>query len=385
MSFTLIHQDKNSQARVGKLETLRGVLDTPVFMPVATQGTAKALTKRHLDECKTQAILVNAYHLYLRPGLEVIKNAGGLHKFMNWPNIILTDSGGYQVFSLSQLRKVTDKGVEFQSHIDGSKHFLAPEDVIDIQDVLGSDIFMPLDECVHYPCAEDHAASAVKRTIDWARRSKRQLQRIDDNRRKPVHRLLFGIVQGATYTDLRKCSIEELVDINFDGYALGGISVGEPQDLMYNIIQLTAEYLPKDSVRYLMGVGTPEDIISAVDFGIDMFDCVIPTRYGRSGTAFTSEGKLTVRNAPYINDLKPLDQDCSCFVCRNFSRSYIRHLFNADEISGLILVSCHNVYFYLELMQRIREAIRQGKFSKFKRDFLSNYNQTLNSKQYSNA
>ncbi|MDP1852826.1 MAG: tRNA guanosine(34) transglycosylase Tgt [Candidatus Omnitrophota bacterium] len=380
MSFNLIHQDKNSNARLGKLKAAHGVIDTPIFMPVGTQGTVKALTVRDLEECSAQIILANAYHLYLRPGLEVIKNAGGLHKFMHWDKPILTDSGGYQVFSLAKLRKVADRGVEFQSHIDGSKHTLTPESVIETQLTLGSDILMPLDECVHYPCVRDEAEVAMRRTIQWAKRSKEALSQSRIPRQNEVglaypasRNLLFGIVQGATYPDLRKYCAEELAKIGFDGYSLGGISVGEPQDLLYNIVQTTCEYLPKEFPRYLMGVGTPEDMISAVDCGVDMFDCVVPTRYGRNGTVFTWRGKIVVRNSPYINDLRPLDEECNCFVCRDYSRSYIRHLLNASEILGAILVSYHNIYFYLSLMEKARAAISEDRFSDFKKEFFAAY------------
>jgi len=372
-SFTLVHQDKNTNSRLGKLFTPHGEIDTPCFMPVGTQGTVKSLSPLELKECQAQIILSNAYHLFLRPGREVIKKAGGLGKFISWQGPILTDSGGYQIFSLALLRKVSDNGVEFQSHIDGFKHFLTPEDVIQIQKDLGSDIIMPLDECVHYPCSKDYAEIAMKRTVDWARRSKSGIgygvSGIGEQGQQ-----LFGIVQGATYEDLRKECARQLVDMNFSGYAIGGVSVGEPKNLRYNIIKCVLEILPHDKPRYLMGVGIPEDIIEAVEFGIDMFDCVVPTRYGRNGTAFTSEGKLTIRNAPYTEDLRPLDKECNCYTCSNFSRAYLRHLFNSEEILGLRLVSLHNVYFYLDLMRKIREAIRQDRFVEFKKEFLSNYN-----------
>ncbi|MGE5197116.1 MAG: tRNA guanosine(34) transglycosylase Tgt, partial [Deltaproteobacteria bacterium] len=287
MSYTLLHQDKNSNARLGRLITQRGQIDTPCFMPVGTQGTVKTLSPKELEEAGAQVVLSNAYHLFLRPGIEIIRNAGGIHKFISWGKPILTDSGGYQIFSLALLRKVTDEGVEFQSHLDGMKHFLRPEDVIGIQRGLGSDIVMPLDECVHYPCAKDYAVRAMERTFGWAKRSKNTL--LD------AHQLLFGIVQGATYDDLRRECVERVTGIGFDGYALGGVSVGEPKNLSYNIVSFTAQLLPRDKPRYLMGVGLPEDIVEGVDSGVDMFDCVVPTRYGRNGTAFTSEGKLTVR------------------------------------------------------------------------------------------
>ncbi len=377
--FNVIHKDRKSKARLGKLITAHGEIDTPCFMPVGTQGTVKTLSPAELKESGAQIMLSNAYHLFLRPGTEVIKKAGGLHAFMSWPGPILTDSGGYQIFSLALLRKVNDEGVEFQSHIDGFKHFLTPEDVIQIQKDFGSDIIMPLDECVHYPCSKDHATVAMERTMDWAKRSKAvigyRLSVIGEHRTPNTeHRiLLFGIVQGATYEDLRQSCCEQLTEIGFDGYAIGGVSVGEPKNLSYNIVNFVLGFLPQDKPHYLMGVGVPEDIINAVELGIDMFDCVVPTRYGRNGTAFTSEGKLTIRNSPYIEDFSPLDKKCSCYTCKNFSRAYLRHLFNTDEILGLRLVSLHNIHFYLELMRNTRDAIAQDRFVEFKKEFLSSY------------
>ena len=364
--FSIIQQDKNSKARVGKISTTHGEISTPCFMPVGTQGTVKAISPKELEDCRAEIILSNAYHLFLRPGREVIKKAGGLHNFISWQKPILTDSGGYQIFSLALLRKINDEGVEFQSHIDGFKHFLTPEEVMAIQSDLGSDIMMPLDECVHYPCSKDHAEVAMRRTLDWARRSKLAF--------RGNGKLLFGIVQGATYEDLRKSCAQELLDMDFDGYAIGGVSVGEPKNLQYNIVGWLADSLPADKPHYLMGVGMPEDILQAVGEGLDMFDCVIPTRYGRNGTAFTSEGKLTIRNAPYAKDFLPLDPHCSCYACKNFSRAYLRHLFNAEEILGLRLVSLHNVHFFLQLMRDIREAIAKDRFLDFKREFLDSYN-----------
>lgn len=369
--FKIQHQDATAPARIGRLSTGRGEIDTPCFMPVGTQGTVKTLSPAELDDCRAQIVLCNAYHLFLRPGIEVIKNAGGLHNFMSWPKPILTDSGGYQIFSLAYLRKVTDKGVEFQSHFDGMKHFLTPEEVIRIQHDLDSDIIMPLDECVPYPCPKDKAEIAMLRTTQWAKRSKdafSQKQRDKDHKQ-----LLFGIVQGATYEDLRKASCRHLREINFDGYALGGFSVGEPKSLMYNIAGIALASLPGDKPHYMMGVGLPEDILEAVALGVDMFDCVAPTRYGRNGTAFTSSGAITVRNAPFIQDFKPLDEKCKCYTCRNFSKAYLRHLFNTDELLGLRLVSLHNVFFYLELMRNIRKAILENRFKDFKSGFLKDY------------
>ncbi|HAH20026.1 MAG: tRNA guanosine(34) transglycosylase Tgt [Omnitrophica WOR_2 bacterium GWF2_43_52] len=361
MPFTLIHQDISTKARLGLLKTAHGEIETPTFMPVGTQGSVKALSPKELMEAESQIILGNAYHLYLRPGLEIIKNAGGLHKFISWDRPILTDSGGYQIFSLAGFRKIKDEGVEFQSHLDGSRHFLTPEKVLEIENTLGSDIMMPLDECVHYPCEKKYAKTALDRTTYWARRSK-----LVHRPASCVHRqLLFGIVQGATYEDLRKQSAEEIVEIGFDGYALGGLSVGEPKDLRYNTIFLTVGLLPEHCARYLMGVGTPEDILEAVKLGMDMFDCVIPTRYGRNGTAFTSEGKVVIRNGLYAQDLKPLDSACDCYTCKHFSRSYLRHLFNVEEILGLRLVSFHNIYFYNRFLKSIRLAIKENRLRDF--------------------
>ena len=376
--FTISHQDKNSKARTGKLATAHGRIDTPCFMPVGTQGTVKALTPKNLEECGAQIILSNAYHLFLRPGMEVIKKAGGLHNFISWPKPILTDSGGYQIFSLARLRKITDKGVEFQSHFDGLRHFLTPEDVIRIEQDLGSDIMMPLDECVHYPSSKDNAEVAMERTVEWAKRSHLAYSsQLTANSKKK--QLLFGIVQGATYDDLRKECAKRIVEIGFDGYAIGGVSVGEPKNLIYNIVALVAKGLPADKPRYLMGLGLPEDLLEAVGEGIDMFDCVVPTRYGRNGTAFTSVGKLTIRNAPFIEDFRPLDEQCHCYACMNFSRAYLRHLFNTEELLGLQLVSLHNVHFFLGLMAKIREAIKQDRFGEFKKEFLTNYSKVTNS------
>jgi queuine tRNA-ribosyltransferase len=364
--FTVTHKDKETAARCGELVLGHGTVSTPVFMPVGTQGTVKTLSPRELEEAGAGIILGNAYHLFLRPGLEIIREAGGLHRFMNWNKPILTDSGGYQIFSLALLRKIRDEGVTFQSHLDGDKHFLRPEDVVDIQDALGSDILMPLDECVAYPASRDMAQKALERTTLWAGRSRKRWEEIKRG-------VLFGIVQGSTYEDLRERSALELKAVGFQGYAIGGLSVGEPQDLMYNILRFTMPHLPEGSPRYLMGVGLPEDILEAVSQGVDMFDCVVPTRYGRNGTAFTSRGKLTVRNGAYAHDQSPLDPACACYCCRNFTKSYLRHLFNAGEILGMRLVSFHNVYFYLNLTERIREAIRQDRFAAFRREFEQEY------------
>jgi len=342
-------------------------------MPVGTHATIKGLYPKDVEEAGAQIMLSNTYHLFLRPGMEVIRKAGGLHKFISWKKPILTDSGGYQVFSLALLRKLNDKGVEFQSHIDGSKHLFTPESIIDIQRDLGSDIMMPLDECVHYPCTKDHAEVAMKRTINWAKRSYKHKN--EHHGVNPARgQLLFGIVQGATYEGLRNICAKELVDIDFDGFAIGGVSVGEPSNLIYNILRITALVLPVEKPRYAMGIGYPPDILEAIERGIDMFDCVVPTRYGRTGTAFTSLGKVTIRNSPYTEDFRSLDARCSCYTCSNFSRAYLRHLFNAQEMLGLTLLSLHNIYFFLDLTRKAREAIKNNQFSEFKKEFLENYN-----------
>jgi queuine tRNA-ribosyltransferase len=369
--YTLIHQDAHSKARLGRLSTASGDIDTPAFMPVGTQATVKTLAPQDLHDCGAQVMLSNAYHLFLRPGLEIIKKAGGLHNFMGWNKPILTDSGGYQIFSLAMLRKVTSRGVDFQSHLDGFRHFLTPEDVCGIQRDLGSDIVMPLDECVHYPCEKDYAAVAMDRTINWAQRSIEASQEIRKQGGK--RQLLFGIVQGATYEDLRIECAQRMAGMDFDGFAIGGLSVGEPKDLMYSMAAFSIAHIPEHKARYLMGVGLPEDLLEAVDRGVDMFDCVAPTRYGRNGTAFTSTGKMIVRNATYAQDFGPLDAACSCYTCKNFTRAYLRHLFNAEELLGHRLVSLHNIHFYLEIMRNLRHAIAQDKYSDFKKEFLARY------------
>ncbi|MBI5873902.1 MAG: tRNA guanosine(34) transglycosylase Tgt [Candidatus Omnitrophica bacterium] len=362
MDFKITHNDTHTKARCGILTLERGTIETPIFMPVGTQASVKSLSPAELEECGAQIILSNSYHLYLRPGLDIIRLAGGLHKFMNWKKPILTDSGGYQIFSLAILRKIKDEGLEFQSHLDGSRHFLTPEDVVRVQEALGSDIMMPLDECVFYPVSFDEAQTALERTTLWALRSKKEWLKVKKG-------ILFGIVQGSTYPELRKRSLAELLDIGFPGYAIGGLSVGEPADLRYNILNCTVDELPSTSPRYLMGVGLPQDILEAVSMGVDMFDCVVPTRYGRNGTAFTSQGKITVRNGEFSRDQSPLDAKCGCYCCLNFTRSYLRHLFNAGEILGLRLVSYHNIYFFLDMMKQARQAIREGRFKEFKENF----------------
>jgi len=366
LNFQITAQDTNTSARVGKITTPHGSFNTPAFMPVGTGGTVKTLTPEELKECGVEVVLSNTYHLHLRPGEDIIEGCDGLHKFMHWDGPILTDSGGYQIFSMALLRKITDEGVLFRSHIDGSEHFLSPEDVIRIQHKLGSDIIMPLDECVHYPCERDYVERSVELTSRWAERAKTEFRRIA----KDKSPLLFGIVQGSTYLDLREVSAKHLIDMGFDGYAVGGLSVREPRDLMFEVLAHTVQFLPRHKPRYLMGVGKPADIVEAVSLGVDMFDCVVPTRYGRNGTAFTSSGKLVIRNSAHAKDTGPIDENCSCLTCLNYTRAYIRHLFNTDEILGLRLISYHNIYFYEKLMKDIREAIIEGDFERFKKEKL---------------
>ena len=375
--FKLIKKDKDTQARLGKLTTAHGEIDTPNFMPVGTSATVKTLTPDEIKLSGSQVILSNAYHLLLRPGPETIKKAGGLHKFMGWNGPILTDSGGFQVFSLSKLRKIKDDGVEFQSHIDGSKHFITPESVIEFQQLLGSDIMMVLDECVPYPCQRDYTEKSLRFTTDWAKRSKKQFSIEEKSiKRYPLsakRSQLFGIVQGGSYKDLRKQSAEELMAIGFDGYAIGGLSVGEPRELMYELIEITIPVLPQESVHYLMGVGTVLDMLESIERGADIFDCVVPTRNGRNGVAFTSMGKINIHNAKYKQDNSSLDTECECPCCTGYSRSYLHHMFNVNEILGLRLLSLHNITFYAKLMQNIRLSIEEDRFKEFKREVLTHY------------
>jgi len=367
MSFTLTHTD--GAARRGQLATAHGVVETPIFMPVGTQGVVKAMTPRDLEEVGATIILGNTYHLHLRPGDELIRRRGGLHRFIGWDRPILTDSGGYQVFSLADRRKLTEEGVEFQSHLDGSRHLLTPESAVDIQLNLGSDIAMVLDECPALPCAHDVLARSVDLTARWARRGRRHF--LDCRPRSDAGRgqLQFGIVQGGTEPDLRQKSAELTIAIGFEGYAIGGLSVGEASETMYKVIEGTAPLLPSDHPRYLMGVGTPLDLIESVARGVDMFDCVMPTRNARNGRLFTSEGAINIKNARYAEDDGPVDPACGCYTCRTFSRAYLRHLFLAGEMTGGALNTLHNLFFYLDTMRRVREAIAFGTFEKFRQDF----------------
>ncbi|MBN1405279.1 MAG: tRNA guanosine(34) transglycosylase Tgt [Candidatus Omnitrophica bacterium] len=368
--FELVKKDKDTKARVGRIKTAHGEINTPNFAPVGTGGAVKTLSSSELTQAGVEFILSNTYHLYLKPKEKIITQAGGLYNFMNWQRPIITDSGGYQIFSLSALRKIKSDGVEFQSHLDGSRHFLTPESIVGFQQVLGSDIMMVLDECVHYPATRDYTEQSLKLTTDWAKRSKNFFK---SHPSSLGPQSIFGIVQGGTYPDLRRQSAQQLIDIGFDGYAIGGLSVGEPRDIMHEMLNVTAPILPEDKARYLMGVGTPEDIFEAVENGIDIFDCVIPTRNGRNGTAFTNKGKLTIRNAEYAHDFKPVDSHCSCPCCKKYTRAYLRHLFNIEEMLGLRLLSLHNIYFYVTLMGNIRRAILNNEFLKYKKEVCSCY------------
>ncbi|HEX8184936.1 MAG TPA: tRNA guanosine(34) transglycosylase Tgt, partial [Blastocatellia bacterium] len=372
--FEKLASDSGTRARAGRITTAHGSFDTPVFMPVGTQGTVKALTQQMIEEAGARVILGNTYHLYLRPGHEVINRLGGLHRFMSWEQAILTDSGGFQVFSLTPLRKMSDSGVEFQSHIDGSRHFLTPEKSMEIQTALGSDIVMAFDECTPYPATRDEALGSLELTERWARRSKQRLAELHGEPAaaeaiglrvvNPVQ-ALFGINQGSVFQDLRERSLAGLIEIGFDGYAIGGLSVGEDKSAMFDVVSHVAPLMPEDRPRYLMGVGTPEDIINAVSAGVDMFDCVMPTRNARNGSLFTSRGKLNIKNSRYRDDGSPVDEGCECAVCVRYSRAYIRHLYMSGEILGPVLSSLHNISFYLDMMRRIRQAILLGTFKEF--------------------
>lgn len=363
MSFQIIKQDSATSVRLGRLTTAHGAIETPAFMPVATEAAVKTLSIHDLQECGVQVILSNTYHLAVKPGEALIHEMGGLHSFMGWEGPILTDSGGYQVFSLAQLRKIEEGGVLFQSHIDGSAHFFTPERVIDIQKALGSDILMPLDECPGYNASEKEIEESVERTTAWARRSIEYFRQVF-----VAPTLHFGIIQGGMSKKLRERSSSEITNLPFDGFAIGGLSVGEPKEIGYEIAAFTVPQLPADRPRYLMGVGMPEDILEAVSQGIDLFDCALPTRYGRYGSAFTSQGVICLRDAQYLKDPLPLDEACSCYTCRHFSRAYLRFLIKGREILGLRLLSLHNVYFYMKLMRDICQAITAGTFQEFKKE-----------------
>ena len=366
IEYELLHIDKNSGARRGIVHTPHGDIQTPVFMPVGTQATVKSMTPEELKEIGAQIILSNTYHLYLRPGHKLVKEAGGLHNFMRWDRPILTDSGGFQVFSLGDLRKITEEGVEFKSHLDGSKHFFSPESVMEIEEALGADIIMSFDECVGYPATREYTENSMERTTRWAKRCKAAHKNTDKQG-------LFGIIQGGFYKDLREKSARDLIELDLPGYAIGGISVGEPKEEFLDILRYTAPLMPKNKPRYLMGVGTPDYLIEAAIAGIDMCDCVLPTRIARNGTAMTWNGKVVVRNATYERDFSPLDPECDCYTCRNYTRAYIRHLVKANEILGVRLLSIHNLYFLTKLMERVRIEIENDNLANFRDEFYKKY------------
>ena len=363
-NFKLISQDKN--ARLGKLNTAHGTVDTPIFMPVGTAATVKAMHLKDVEEAGAQIILANTYHLMLRPGEKNIKEMGGVRKFMGWNKPLLTDSGGFQIMSLGKLRKIENDGVTFKSHLDGTKYFLSPKISTDIQNALDATISMQLDECIPFPASYEESERAMKLSLEWALKSRDAFEE-----RKGYGQ--FGIVQGSTYSDLRELSSKKLVEIDFDGYAIGGLAVGEGQELMFKTLDFTTKNMPFDKPRYLMGVGKPDDLIGAVKRGVDMFDCVLPTRSGRTGQAFTSRGTVNIKNARHILDKRPLDNNCDCHTCKNFSRAYLHHLFKAQEILGLMLLSLHNIHFYITLMKNIRNSIKLREFDKFEKIFLDKY------------
>ena len=370
VTYELIKTCKQSGARLGVLHTPHGDIETPIFMPVGTQATVKSMTPEELKEIGSQIILSNTYHLYLRPGHELVKKAGGLHEFMHWDKPILTDSGGFQVFSLGPLRKISEEGVEFRSHLDGSKHFLTPEKAMEIQNALGSDIMMAFDECAPYPASREYVKNSLERTTRW-------LERCKEAHKNPEKQALFGIIQGGMYKDLREQSAKEITAIDLPGYAIGGLSVGYPKPMMYDILEHTTPFMPVDKPRYLMGVGSPDDLIEGVIRGVDLFDCVLPTRIARNGTAMTSQGKVVVRNATYAEDFTPLDPECDCYTCRNYTKAYIRHLIKTNEMLGARLITTHNLHFLLKLMENIRQAIREDRLLDFREEFFTKYGYEL--------
>ncbi len=359
--YQLLHQSSECPARCGRMSTLHGTLDTPVFMPVGTLGTVKAVTPENLVELGAQIILGNTYHLFIRPGHELIRTFGGLHGFMHWDRPILTDSGGFQIFSLRELAKITEKGAEFRSHLDGTKLCLSPEDAVHVQEALGSDIMMVLDTCIPYPATLDEAARATALTARWARRCRRA--------QSDTGQLLFGILQGGMYPELRREAAAELIDIGFDGYAMGGLSVGEPKELMHEMLDASVHLLPDSHAKYLMGVGTPEDLVEGVYRGVDMFDCVMPTRNARNGMLFTSRGRVVIKNSCNREDQRPVDEQCDCYTCRNYSRAYLRHLFQSREILAYQLNSIHNLHYYCSLMADMRRALAEDRFMAFRKNF----------------
>ena len=367
VTYELLHIDKTTGARRGIVHTPHGDIQTPIFMPVGTQATVKSMTVEELKENGAQIILSNTYHLYLRPGEKLVKKAGGLHNFMRWDRPILTDCGGFQVFSLSDLRTISEEGVEFKSHLDGSKHFFSPEKVMQIEEDLGADIIMSFDECCPYPSTYEYTKNSMERTTRWAKRCKASHK---------TNQALFGIIQGGFYEDLREKSAKDLIELDFPGYAIGGISVGEPKEEFLKMLKVTAPLMPKNKPRYLMGVGSPDYLLEAAMAGIDMCDCVLPTRIARNGTAMTSHGKVVVRNASYAEDFTPLDPECDCYTCRNYTRAYIRHLVKCNEILGVRLLSIHNIKFLTNLMERVRIEIENDNLANFVKDFYKKYGYT---------
>ncbi|HWI60131.1 MAG TPA: tRNA guanosine(34) transglycosylase Tgt [Bacillota bacterium] len=363
--FKLLKTDASSRARLGRLTTAHGVVDTPVFMSVGTQGSVKAIDPRELVEMGTQIILGNTYHLNIRPGLEIIRAAGGLHQFINWPMPILTDSGGFQVFSLATIRKIQAHGVEFRSHLDGSLLFLGPKEAMEIQRVLGSDIAMVFDDCPPHTATARELRAAVERTLRWAKECREQP--------RAPGQLVFGIVQGGSNAALREECAKELIALNFDGYAIGGVSVGEPEPEMMRAVEMTEPFLPANQPRYAMGLGTPAQLVELVARGVDMFDCVLPTRVARNGTAFTRKGSISIKGGAYKADFRPIEEGCDCYACRHFTRAYLRHLLNVGEILGLRMLSVHNTRMYLKVMEDIRSTIANGTFAEFRREFVANY------------
>lgn len=363
MKFEVITKDTRTRARRGRLHLAHGTVETPVFMPVGTQATVKGMTPDQLRALSVEILLCNSYHLMLRPGHDAISRLGGLHHFMGWDRPILTDSGGYQVFSLSSLREIGDDGVEFRCHLDGSTHFLSPEGAVEIQKAIGSDIMMALDDCLGFPAEHSAAEASMRRSMNWADRCHAHFQKVADDRQA-----LFGIVQGGVYPDLRRESAEHLVNLEFPGYAIGGLAVGEPNPVMYEVIEKVEPFLPEDRPRYLMGVGTPADLIECVALGVDMFDCVMPTRHARNGSLFTSDGRIVIKHAQYKEDPGPIDSTCGCPVCQKYSRAYLRHLFMANEILSSVLNTIHNLYFYLDTMRRIRQFIEFHRYDELLTD-----------------
>jgi queuine tRNA-ribosyltransferase len=388
--FEVRATDKSTKARSGRLKTGHGLIETPAFMPVGTQGSVKAVSSRELRELNAQIVLGNTYHLFVRPGLDVIRHFGGLHRFMNWDGPILTDSGGYQIFSLAKLRKITEEGVHFQNHVDGTPAFISPEIAMEIQAALGSDIAMVLDECPPWPCDYDYAARSMELTARWATRCKEWKRKNAEHptstiehpteEAQSIHhqpstgdQLLFGIVQGATFAQLREQCAQALVEIGFDGYAIGGVSVGEPEEEMMRAVESSSSFLPENKPRYAMGLGTPPQLLELIARGMDMFDCVLPTRLARNGTAFAGTGTLNLKNAEFARDKNPIEQNCACPACQEYTRGYIRHLIKAEEILGLRLITLHNLHFYLDLMRQARAAIENGTFNEFRFNFVANY------------